>query len=222
VTEMDAARTGQTGDPLGVLRQFVRRKRPAEVCELCSQELRPDHGHLLELANRKLLCACDGCSLLFSSHSNPRYRRVPRQVRLLQDFQMSDAEWDGLMIPINMAFFFRNSLHSSVAALYPSPAGATESLLTLETWDEIVRENPVLAEMEPDVEALLVNRIAHSREAGAAEYYLLPIDECYKLTGIIRRHWRGLSGGTEVWQEIGNFFEELKNRAILAPRESYA
>jgi hypothetical protein len=135
---------------------------------------------------------------------------------------MSDAEWEGLMIPINMAFFFRNSLHDSVAAMYPSPAGATESLLTLETWDEIVGNNPGLAEMEPDVEALLVNRVAQSRDAGAAEYYLLPIDECYKLTGIIRMNWRGLSGGAEVWQEIGKFFDELKSKATISPRESYA
>jgi hypothetical protein len=160
--------------------------------------------------------------LLFSSHSTPKYRRIPRQVRFLSDFRLSDAEWEGLMIPINMAFFFRNSQQSSVAVLYPSPAGATESLLTLETWDEIVRNNPVLAEMEPDVEALLVNRVAQSRDAGVAEYYLLPIDECYKLTGIIRMHWRGLSGGAEVWQEIGKFFEGLKSTATISSRESYA
>jgi len=26
-------------------------------------------------------------------------------------------------------------------------------------------------------------------------------------------HWRGLSGGTEVWREVGNFFAELKAKA---------
>ena len=48
-------------------------------------------------------------------------------------------------------------------ALYPSPAGATESLLSLEAWQEIERENPQLTDMQADVEALLVNRIGHSR-----------------------------------------------------------
>ena len=44
----------------------------------------------------------------------------------------------------------------------------------------------------------------------AAEYYLLPIDECYKLVGLIRMHWKGLSGGTDVWRELGEFFSSLK------------
>src|SRR5215470_13956465 len=144
---MDFAYLGQSDDAFGVLKQFVRRKRPAEMCELCSQELGPEHVHLLEIANRRLLCACDGCALLFSNQTNPRYRKVPKRVHLLEDFQLSDAEWDSLMIPINMAFFSTNSLHSTVSALYPSPAGATESLLTLESWGEIVSNNPILQEM---------------------------------------------------------------------------
>ncbi len=219
---MDLANTNRPDDPLGVLQKFVRRKRPVETCELCSQELWPEHPHVLEFATRKLLCTCDGCALLFSSQANPKYRRVPRQVRLLADFRLSDAEWEGLMIPINMAFFFKNSLRSTVAALYPSPAGATESFLTLETWGEIVLNNPILNEMEPDVEALLVNRVAQGRDAGEAEYFLLPIDECYRLTGTIRRSWRGLSGGTEAWKEIGRFFQELRSKATVVREERYA
>ena len=60
---------------------------------------------------------------------------------------------------------------------------------------------------------LLVNRVGHARGSSPAEYYLVPIDECYKLVGLIRTHWRGLSGGTEVWREIGAFFAALKKRA---------
>jgi hypothetical protein len=219
---MDLARTRRSDDPLGVLKRFVRRKRTMEICELCSHELGPQHPHVLEIASRKLLCTCDGCALLFSNQSNPKYRRVPRQVRLLADFQLSDAEWEGLMIPINMAFFFKNDLKPTVTALYPSPAGATESFLTFETWDEIANNNPILHGMEPDVEALLVNRITHSRDTGAAEYYLLPIDECYRLTGIIRCSWRGFSGGMEAWQEIAKFFEELRSKATVVHEQRYA
>jgi hypothetical protein len=97
-----------------------------------------------------------------------------------------------------------------MVALYPSPAGPTESLLTLDTWEEIVRANPILEQMEPDVEALLVNRVGPIRE-----HFLAPIDECYKLVGLIRIHWRGLSGGTEVWREINSFFDQLKQRALV-------
>jgi len=205
------------------LRQFARKpRRRVEECELCSAELRSEHPHLIELTQRKLLCACDACALLFSGRAGTKYKRVPRDVRLLANFRMTDAEWEGLLIPINLAFFFQNSQHSRVSALYPSPAGATESLLPLETWSAIVQSNPALSELEPDVEALLVNRVGHSRESAPAEYYIVPIDACYKLVGLIRIHWRGLSGGTEVWQEIGAFFAQLRAQAQIVTEETHA
>jgi Family of unknown function (DUF5947) len=205
----------------GTLRQFARRPRTAEHCELCGADLSLDHSHLVELAERKLLCSCEACAILFSGKGASKYKRVPRQVTLLADFRMTDGQWDSLMIPINMAFFFKNSVEQKISVLYPSPAGATESLLSLETWDDIVRENPALSQMESDVEALLVNRVSYSRGACEADYYLLPIDECYKLVGLIRTHWHGLSGGTEVWHELAQFFNQLKNRAQVR-QESHA
>jgi hypothetical protein len=135
---------------------------------------------------------------------------------------MTEAEWDGLMIPINLAFFFQNSIHPRVTALYPSPAGATESLLSLAAWENILQSNPVLRELEPDVEALLVNRVGHARGTVSAEYYIVPIDVCYRLVGLIRMHWRGFSGGTEVWQEIGSFFSQLRSRAELVSEAHHA
>ncbi len=195
------------------LRRFGRRQERAEFCELCKVSLPPQHSHLIELTQRRLLCSCDACSLLFNGHPGGKYKRVPRDARLLSNFQMSDGDWDGLLIPINLAFFFQSSLDTRVSAFYPSPAGATESLLPLEAWQRIVANNPSLAEMETDVEALLVNRVGHSRGMAAAEYYIAPIDACYRLVGLIRMHWHGLSGGTEVWQEIGDFFTHLRSQA---------
>ena len=68
--------------------------------------------------------------------------------------------------------------------------------------------NPVLKTLEPDVEALLVNRMG-----GACECYRVGIDECYKLVGLIRMHWKGFSGGQAAWDEIGRFFVGLKERS---------
>ena len=213
----------ETTQAFDSLRQFARRpRRAAEVCEMCSLELRAEHAHLVELTERRLHCACDACVMLFSARSDAKYKRVPRDVRLLNNFQMSDADWDGLLIPINLAFFFQNSLDSRVSALYPSPAGATESLLPLEAWTNIVRNNPALNSMEPDVEALLVNRVGASRGVAAAEYYIVPIDACYRLVGLIRMHWRGLSGGTEVWKEIGAFFTGLRSKAEVLTDRTHA
>jgi hypothetical protein len=190
------------------LRRFVPRRAPTEKCDLCSAAVGPEHDHLVEPSTRKIECACQACALLFSGQAGTKYKRVTRRVRFLADFQMTDAQWEGLMVPISMAFFFFSTPAGKVVALYPSPAGPTESLLTLDTWEEIVSGNPVLQGMESDVEALLVNRIG-----SPSEYFLAPIDECYKLVGLIRAHWRGLSGGTEVWTEINNFFTALKKRS---------
>jgi hypothetical protein len=196
------------------LRQFARRRPPMERCEMCSTPLAPQHQHLLEPIHRRMVCACDACAILFNEQGATKYKRVPRQVRFLPDFQLSDRQWNGLMMPINMAFFFKSSPYEGrVVAMYPSPAGATESLLTLDTWDEIAENNPVLREMEADVEALLVNRIGHARGFTDPEYYLVPIDECYKLVGLIRTHWSGLAGGTEVWREIAEFFARMRERS---------
>ncbi|HTC57550.1 MAG TPA: DUF5947 family protein [Candidatus Sulfotelmatobacter sp.] len=210
---MGEERFSQSTDGFGRLRQLARRERRLERCELCSVGLRADHPHLIDVAQRKLLCTCEACAILFSGQG-VKFKRVPRRVRSLPRFNLSDAEWNGLMVPINMAFFFRSSLEDRVIALYPSPAGATESLLALESWNDIVGRNPILNEMESDVEGLLVNRLGYSRGYSAAEYYLLPIDECYKLVGLIRMHWKGLSGGTEVWKALGEFFTDVKARSV--------
>ena len=73
------------------------------------------------------------------------------------------------------------------------------------------QDNPALGQMSPDVEGLLVNRTASA--GGAPEYFIAPIDECFKLVGLIRANWRGLSGGQEAGKEIGRFFADLKARA---------
>ncbi len=204
------------------LRQFARKRAVVERCEMCSLELTGEHEHLVEPVNRKLICACQACAILFEGQSGTKYKRVPRQVLYLWHFQLTDAQWDGLMVPIEMAFFFKSSPQDKMIALYPSPAGPTESLLSLDTWTDIVEMNPILNEMQSDVTALLVNRVGYVRGASHAEYFLVPIDECYKLVGLIRTHWRGLSGGTEVWREIGAFFAGLKKRAGFNPEGEHA
>jgi hypothetical protein len=199
------------------LRQFTRSRRKwsraVEHCELCSMGLAQEHPHLVELFSRRILCACDACAMLFDGMENAKYKRVARRAEYLANFEITDAQWESLFIPINMAFFSYSSLEGRVIALYPSPAGAVESLLPLEAWNELAESNRALKRMLPDIEALLVNRVGHSRGLTSAEYYIAPIDECYKLVGLIRANWKGLSGGTEVWAEIGNFFSKLRSSA---------
>lgn len=199
---------GRGKAPFAALRRFVRERAPEEHCELCGAAIAVEHQHLLEPASRQLLCCCNPCAILFDGQQGAKYRRVPRLIQFLPDFRMTEAQWEGLHLPINLAFFVSSTPAGRVLALYPSPAGATESLLTLEAWQALVAEHPVLRELEPDVEALLVNRVGEARE-----YYRVPIDECFKLVGLIRASWRGLSGGSEVWEEIVRFFDGLKERS---------
>lgn len=192
--------------PFATLRRFLPRER-AERCALCGAAIASEHPHLFEIAARRLVCACEACGILFDHRGATRYRRIGRDVRWAADFQMSEAEWDALAIPIGMAFFTYSSAASRVLAFYPGPAGAIESLLPLGAWPAIVARNPMAGAMEPDVEALLVNRTT-----SVHEYYVTPIDCCYRLVGILRRRWSGFSGGEEVWREIDSFFADLKER----------
>ncbi len=203
-----------SASPLGALRGFAQRRKPEagklEHCELCSEVISPSHAHLLKLDSQALVCVCQACSLLFSEQGTGvgKYRLVPRRYLALTDFSMANEQWEGLCIPVNMAFIYRSTGPKPVMAYYPSPAGATESMLDLEGWRELVAANPILDELAPDVEALLVNRVR-----GASEYFLVPIDACYQLVGLIRLSWRGLGGGTEVWEAISGFFHEIAGKA---------
>jgi hypothetical protein len=188
---------------------------PDERCELCSEPIPSQHRHLLELESRELMCACRACTILFDRNAagGGHYRLVPDRRARIVGFELDDVAWEDLRIPVDMSFFYRDSGAGRVMAFYPGPMGATESLLELDAWETIERENPVTASIEPDVEALLVNRAR-----GMRDHWLVPIDDCYALVGLIRTRWRGLTGGKEVWEEIGRFFESLDRRSRQVDR----
>ncbi len=177
---------------------------PVERCEMCNAAIPAEHLHLVDIVGRRLLCACRACAATTSRQDGP-FRLAPRRAKALPDFRMTDIEWESLQLPIDMAFIFHSTPEGRPIALYPGPAGATESLLSLEGWSQLVAANPALGSLKPDLEALLINRTHGSRE-----YYQVPIDRCYALVGTIRRQWRGLSGGSEVWEAIGGFFTRLR------------
>ena len=205
-------------DALAVL-QRLRDARPREPvragerCELCTEPIADEHGHLVDVEARRLLCACRGCYLLFTPDGagGGHYRAVPDRYLALTDVRLSAAQWDALQIPVGVAFFFVNSTLARVAAFYPSPAGATESLLPLDTWEELVGAHPALSTLQPDVEALLVR--ADPDRASGAECYLVPIDSCYELVGHLRRLWRGFDGGREAHGALDSFFDRVRARA---------
>ncbi len=196
------------------LRQMAQPRAEVEQCEFCASALAPEHRHLVDVATRKLICACDPCALRFENVIG-RWKLVPRSPRFLTNFQMADADWDALALPINLAFFVNCTPAGRVVALYPSPGGQAEAQLDASHWSRIVAANSCLETIEADVEALLVNRLGEARE-----YYLVPIDTCFELVGLLRVHWRGLAGGERVWAEFRKFFDHLKLRAKTVGTEA--
>lgn len=186
-----------------------------EQCELCALQIPGEHQHLLDINTQRLLCVCRACIILFDNKTSGgrRYRRMPSDVREVVDFALDEPLWERLGIPVDITFCFRSTLADRVVAFYPGPAGAAESMLQLSAWSEIEMLNPVLDALEPDVEALLIHRAR-----GERGYWLVPVDACYRLVGLMRTRWRGLSGGEEVWTALDIFFDDLRRRAALIDR----
>ena len=200
-------------------RRVQRRKLRAtseRACELCSRAVGADHQHLIEPATRRLLCVCDACAVLFPG-GHAKYKRVPRTIRFLPDFRITDAQWDSLLIPIEMAFFYDSSHAGRIVARLSEPgrrhriAAAARDLA-----GHRARQPGAGPDGSPTSKRWWPtgwDQVVASDAATRPEYYILPIDECFKLVGLIRLHWKGLSGGTEVWREIARFFADVRTRA---------
>ncbi len=184
------------------LQRFVTAAPEQERCELCGATIASVHSHLLDVANRRLRCACETCVRALGESVG--FRRLRPETEHLSDFELSDGDWEALQLPIDLVFFYQSTADGGPVALYPGPAGAMTSALSQEAWRRLVEANPRLDGFSPDVEALLINRTK-----GARRYYRVSIDRCYALVGIIRSEWKGLSGGSEVWESIERFFAGL-------------
>jgi len=187
------------------------RKAPAAVeegrCELCPITIPGDHKHLLHLTERRILCVCGTCWALRSGDAE--FRPVGNRTVWLEDFALSDEQWAAFGLPIGLAFLMISSVSGGVVALYPSPAGATESELELEAWAEVCAANPEL-ELEPDSEALVVNRLADP-----PQHMIVPIDKAYGLVGVVKSSWEGISGGSAVEESVAGYFDDLRRKAVV-------
>jgi uncharacterized protein DUF5947 len=113
-----------------------------------------------------------------------RMKLIPGDVRRVEAVDLG--------VPVEMAFVVR--VDGTAKAYYPSPVGPTESLLAVEP----------AVELADDVEALLVR---------GERAWVVGIDECFALVGLVRAHWRGLTGGADVRRELDAFFDRLDRRA---------
>ena len=208
----EAIERRQRAEALATLRRLAartaaeERERTTERCDLCGRGIPDEHRHMLNLEERQILCACETCWGLRSGDA--AFRPVGTRTVWLDGFDLPEDVWASFQIPIGLAFFMYSSVTECVIALYPSPAGATESELHFSTWNGLVELNPVLEELEPDSEALIVNRMSDP-----PAYAIAPIDRCYMLVGLVKSSWQGISGGPDVAVAVDDFFSGLRAAA---------
>lgn len=200
--------------PFEVLQRLSAPRPVGERCEMCAAAVDDGHAHVVDIKARQLMCVCRPCYLLFTDpDADLRYRSVPERYLSFPHFALSPGGWAALEIPVGLAFFFHNSVLGRTVALYPGPAGATESELPLDAWNGVVAQNPSLVSPLPDVEALLLR----APRRGAADCHLVPVDACYELVGRLRRVWRGFDGGSDARAALDAFFTEIDRRSKPVP-----
>ncbi|HEU4611458.1 MAG TPA: DUF5947 family protein [Kofleriaceae bacterium] len=193
--------------PLAQLARAPRRVATDPTCELCTAPIGERHRHVAEVGTRGILCACGACAILFArSERGARFRTVPDRVRVDRHVALRSEQ---LGIPVSVAFCYRDSAHDRLVACYPGPAGTVDAELHADAWQVLAAATPLAAELEPDVEALLV----HAQRGGPRiACYLVPITAAFELTGRLRKSWRGFSGGAEADRELAAFFAQLDAR----------
>ncbi|HZN84146.1 MAG TPA: DUF5947 family protein [Mycobacterium sp.] len=209
--------TGSAYDVLARIRANRQAPEPEERCEMCSEPIADEHQHVVNVEGRQLMCVCRGCYLLFTdTHAQLRYRAVPDRYLAFPDFALDRRRWEALQIPVGLAFFFRNSALGRMVAFYPGPAGATESELDMEAWNDIRAADPRLDTLADDTEALLVR--VPDDDTESPDCHLLPIDACYEFVGRLRMLWRGFDGGGDVRAYMDDFFSAVGDRSKVVVR----
>ncbi|WP_433533110.1 DUF5947 family protein [Micromonospora sp. CA-263727] len=193
----------------GALRRAIRRAgqrtATAERCGMCAGPVRPEHRHVWDRQDGELLCTCTPCSLLFEREAAGagRYQLVPARGRRLTGLPAEE-----LNVPVGLVFFVKQE-DGRMLGHYPSPLGTTESEIDAAAWRAVAARSSELAELEPRVEAFLVWT---GMPRGGGQQWVVPVDDCFRLVTLVRRHWTGMSGGSAVWREIAGFFDDLGRR----------
>jgi hypothetical protein len=190
---------------------------PGERCDMCAEPVADGHPHVVDTRDRRMLCACRACALLFTdgAAAGGRYRTVPDRWLRDPDLALTRDDWDRLQIPVRVAFFFVNSALGRAVCFYPGPGGATESELPMAAWDALLASTRLARSLAPDVEALLVDRgsDAGTDDADEPSCHLVPIDVCYELIGRLRMRWVGFDGGAEAREEYARFRAMVRDRS---------
>lgn len=186
-----------------------RRSSDHERCELCAIELFADHEHLFAPATRTLKCACKACVLIIPTSEASPYRAIPRGSKQIAVDGI--AAWlDRLGVPVGVAALVKRENPARITVNYPGPAGLVEADLSDDHWELLCAEVPAVADLEPEVEALVWSRL----ESSDGERVLrVGIDAVFRLIGELRQSWQGITGGLEGPAAVKRVLAELGAQA---------
>ena len=190
------------------LRQFVRSRPRPSAASCAAIGLAAEHSHLVEPASRQLVCSCDACSILFSGQQSRAISTGSQRRRVLAG------------LPTDRCPMGRSTSTDQPGLFHDKHAGRPRARLLPESGrgHRIAPGARGLARLgggEPDprpTRAGCRSTPGQSDEQGS-RVLPRPIDECYKLVGLIRANWRGLSGGSGSLGGSGQFFTRLKKRS---------
>ena len=138
---------------------------------------------------RQIVCVCESCWALRSGDAEFRPDRAAARCGS-RTSSCPRSSGPQFRIPIGLAFFMHSTRHRTASwRCTRARPGATESELHFETWSRLVAMNPVLRDLEPDAEALIVNRMSDP-----PAFAIAPIDRCYMLVGLIKASLGGHLG----------------------------
>jgi hypothetical protein len=179
------------------VRVSAHRRREVRHCDVCGMPAEFNHSQLVHAPTRRLIRACESCTKALTSWHDGQYRAVPKCVEILPEFHMGEGQWASLQFPINLAFLYYSTPDRRVVAMYPGPSGAAAGKLPIGFWEQIAAENPILRQLRPDVEGLLMNRAGRTQR-----FFRVPIDECFNLFQYMRDNWNGVTGGIDLWRKV--------------------
>jgi hypothetical protein len=183
-------------------------------CGVCDAVIGRVHRHLLAVAGRALVCGCADCHARPDSdrhRADPdRYLAVPDRYLAVPDRYLEfagdvldAATWDELRVPAGLAFVSRPAAGAGLVVCGPALGRTTEAELPEPVWERLVERHPSFAVLRPGVEALLLRR---------AGCFLVPIDACLELAGMLRTSWRGFDGGPAGAGSLASFFARVRAR----------
>lgn len=177
---------------------------PEAACELCAAGVHAGHRHLLQLEQRRIVCVCESC--FERGARDAEFRQTNARVEWLEDFRLPEHVWTALGPPAGLALFLRSSSAGRVVALNPRASGAAESELPAADWARLASDNPALERLEPDAEALIVDRLGRT-----PRHLIAPIDACQRLVGLVQSRTRA-QAGEDLGPALDDFFYGLRRR----------